>query len=103
MLPCEGDVGFKIVLDGVASDARDVAEFICKLEDSPYFCQVVPLFTRNKEIKITTSSAGRRGGILASEFEISCKLANYRQEGSYSAMTNKFEREGQQVYDTVSR
>ncbi|GAI02847.1 unnamed protein product, partial [marine sediment metagenome] len=34
-----GDVRFKVVIGGVAADAGDVAELICKLEDSPYFCQ----------------------------------------------------------------
>ena len=85
-----GDVKFKVLINGVAPDASDVAALICKLEDSPYFFQVVPLFSRNKQM---TGGIDRRrrssdieaiGGesavdIKVSEFEISCYLANYRQ------------------------
>jgi Tfp pilus assembly protein PilN len=76
-----GDVRFKVVISGVASDASDVAALICKLEDSPYFCQVVPSFSRNKEIKTDAKAAG--GNFQVSEFEISCNLANYQQEEHY--------------------
>jgi Tfp pilus assembly protein PilN len=73
-----GDVRFKIVMSGVASDAGEVADLICKLEDSPYFCQVVPSFSRNKKVKTGTPSGAK--DYQVSEFEISCYLANYRQE-----------------------
>jgi hypothetical protein len=94
-----GDVRFKIVIGGVAADASDVAALICKLEDSPYFCQVVPSFSRNTEIKnLSGSSFGRRTdfmqeiedveenyreeeeNIQVSEFEIICYLANYHEQ-----------------------
>ena len=73
-----GDVRFKVVINGIAADASEVAELVCKLEDSPYFRQVYPSFSRNIEVKIT-------GGPVAdsykvSEFEIVCYLANYREE-----------------------
>ena len=70
-----GDVRFKIVLNGVAADGGDVAKLICRLEDSPYFCQVVPSFSRNDEIKTGTDVAG--GNFQISKFEISCYLSNY--------------------------
>jgi hypothetical protein len=82
-LPYGGDVRFKVLINGVASDASDVAAFICKLEDSPYFCQVIPLFTRNKDMK--TASKGEAEKLQVSEFEISCNLANYRQDKPYFA------------------
>jgi hypothetical protein len=88
-----GDVRFKVLINGLASDAGDVAALICKLEDSPYFCQVIPLFTRNKEMKTATGAGGEK--FQASEFEISCNLANYRQEGPYSATADKFVEEAQ--------
>jgi hypothetical protein len=91
-----GDVRFKIVLGGVAADARDVAALICELEDSPYFSQVVPSFSRNTEIKSLRSSSfdprsdfvgesedvrenslEKDENIRVSEFEIACYLANY--------------------------
>jgi len=94
-----GDVRFKVVLHGIAADAGDVAALICKLEDSPYFCQVVPLFSRNTEVKVANypslSPAAdprektrdaqrdvREAGksIQVSEFEISCYLANYYEQ-----------------------
>jgi len=74
-----GNVRFKVVISGVAADASNVAELICRLEDSPYFQLVYPSFSRNKNIKVGTNLAGEN--YQASEFEISCYLANYRQEG----------------------
>ena len=91
--PPLGDVRFKVLINGVASDAGDVAALICKLEDSPYFCQVIPLFTRNKEMKTAPEGGGEK--LQVSEFEISCNLANYRQEGPYSATADKFVEEAQ--------
>ena len=92
------DVRFKVVIRGIAADAGDVAALICKLEDSPYFCQVVPSFSRNAEISVanypspaSSIAAGvqtkevernfREAGkkVQVSEFEISCYLANYRR------------------------
>ena len=90
-----GDVRFRVTIGGVAADASDVASLICKLEDSTYFCQVVPLFSRAAEINTVSStpsdlrrkSPNVRGGISEtggniriSEFEISCYLANYREQ-----------------------
>ena len=73
--PLLGDVRFKVVIGGVAADAGDVAALICKLEDSPYFCQVYPSFSRNKKIKVRAGE-----DLQVSEFEISCYLANYREK-----------------------
>jgi hypothetical protein len=96
-----GNVRFKVVIAGVAADASDVATLMCKLEDSPYFCQVVLAFSRgDAEIAIeraTSSSVDTDvvGGIVKNtdrvlestvqskiqinEFEINCYLANYRE------------------------
>jgi hypothetical protein len=92
--PPLGDVRFKVVINGVASDASDVAALISKLEDSPYFCQVIPSFLRNKEMKTPAKVAEEN--FQVSEFEISCELANYRQEGRYSATADKFVKEAQE-------
>lgn len=76
-----GDVRFRVVIDGVASDASNVAELICKLEDSPYFCQIIPSFSRNTEVKVAANPAGKDSfKTMVSEFEIGCYLANYRQQ-----------------------
>ncbi|MHC4426267.1 MAG: hypothetical protein ACYSYV_09240, partial [Planctomycetota bacterium] len=94
-----GNVRFKVVIAGVAADAGDVAALTCKLEDSPYFCQVVPSFSRNAKIRIEgasllrteidveertpkTKGSVREAGenIQVSEFEINCYLANYREQ-----------------------
>ena len=79
-----GQVRFKVVIAGVAADASDVAALICKLEDSPYFFQVVLSFSRSAEVK-AESTPPTSGGtpyagadIAVSEFEINCYLANYR-------------------------
>ena len=70
-----GDVRFKIVLNGVAADGGEVAQLICRMEDSPYFCQIVPSFSRNAKIKTGTDRAG--DNFQVSQFEISCYLSNY--------------------------
>jgi Tfp pilus assembly protein PilN len=87
-----GDVRFRVVIVGVAADTSDVASLICKLEDSPYFCDVVPSFSRTAEINVTSNpslrsgtknvNSGRESGgkIQVSEFEISCYLANYLEQ-----------------------
>ena len=86
-----GDVQFKVVISGVAADASDVAALICKLEDSLYFWRVYPSFSRNTKVKagpmfargIPNAQKGVRGlgeDFQVSEFEISCYLANYREE-----------------------
>ncbi len=97
--PLLGDVRFKVMISGVAADSSEVAELICKMEDSPYFCLVYPSFSRSKKINPVgrkspggTAAASVRtfGGVKAgsrferedyraSEFEISCYLANYVQ------------------------
>ncbi len=80
-----GDVRFKVVIGGIAADASDVASLICKLEDSPYFRQVYPSFSRNTKIKTAgtlyadTASEGSEEGLWVSEFEISCYMANYKE------------------------
>jgi len=96
-----GNLRFKVVLAGVAADAGDVAALMCKLEDSPYFSQVVLSYSRG-DAKITIENAplpakvatdgkekleGKNGvkaplgrsEIQVNEFEINCYLANYRQ------------------------
>jgi hypothetical protein len=94
-----GDVRFRVVICGIAANGSDVTALICKLEDSPYFCRIVPsFFSRPTEIKAESDLlpysraglAGRtpngkwpgpegRSNIQVSEFEISCYLANYRE------------------------
>jgi hypothetical protein len=92
-----GNVRFKIVLTGVAADAGDVAALICRLEESSYFSSVTLCYSRNIQIQAQNSSSsgkmsdlsnGEKGGenkttaisIPVSRFEISCYLANYRQD-----------------------
>lgn len=94
-----GDVRFKVLISGVAADASDVAALICKLENSPYFCQVVLSYSKNTDIEVQGSdtlrpqkdntqelSGTRRddnkseGNIRVSNFEINCYLANYRKQ-----------------------
>jgi len=70
-----GDVRFKVVIRGIAAKARDIAELIGRLEESAYFCQVYPSFSRNRNMKVGTGKQ-----FQVSEFEIGCYLANYRQK-----------------------
>ena len=80
-----GDVRFRVLISGVAANAGEVAKLIRKLEDSPYFCLIYPSFSRNRKlvpantgVKAGTNLAGK--DFQVSEFEISCYLANYREE-----------------------
>ena len=60
---------FKITLSGYAVDAANVAEIINKLDESEYFFQVIPVFSRNAKV----------GEYQTSEFEITCYLSNFKQ------------------------
>ena len=94
--PPIGNIRFKVLITGVAANASEVANLICNLEESPYFFQVKPSYTRsanietnikpliNSQEKLTSSSLtnvgnnmGYKEKIAVSEFEISCYLANY--------------------------
>ncbi len=88
-----GKTRFKVVINGVAAQAGDVAELTRKFEGSSYFCQVYPSFSRNRKIKtesrlaenlpnVRKDDADSGEGYQVSEFEIGCYLANYRQEGN---------------------
>ncbi len=74
--PLLGSARFKIVINGIASDAGDVAQLICQLEDSPYFCHVTLSYSRPQRLKEGIIAVGQH---QVSEFEITCHLANYRQ------------------------
>ena len=63
-------VPYKLVLTGIATGAADVATLISKLESSLYFRNIVPGTMKNKEVKQQQ----------ATEFEISCYLANYIEQ-----------------------
>jgi Tfp pilus assembly protein PilN len=73
-----GSVRFAVTMSGIAADAGKVADLICRLEESPYFCQVVPLYTEDKKNKNENVFAGNRSQIT--EFEIGCFLANYKEQ-----------------------
>jgi hypothetical protein len=92
-----GDVRFRVVIGGVAADASDVGALIIMLEKSPYFCQVVPSFSRttvitaagnpsfhskikNENTEDAVQKDEKNIQIQVSEFEISTYLANYREQ-----------------------
>jgi hypothetical protein len=84
-----GRVKFRIVLTGVAARPADVADLVCKLDASPYFQRVHPLFYGNAKAQAGMKSAPQpqEGGsavksqsaLDATEFEIACYLANYKE------------------------
>ncbi|MBW8034667.1 MAG: hypothetical protein FVQ79_03135 [Planctomycetes bacterium] len=61
----ESDVRFRVIVKGQAINAAEVTAFISELEESPYFCQIVPGFMKNVKDSSET------------DFEISCYVANY--------------------------
>jgi len=78
-----GDVQFNIMISGIAPNSRDVAQMIIDLEDSPYFWQVYPSYSRNKQIRRRSQSSVENRYIT--EFEVGCYLANYQYSDSYQA------------------
>ena len=61
---------YKLVISGIAAEAEDVAKLIHNMEESNYFCNIIPGYSRNVEINEKK----------VSEFEISCYVANYKEE-----------------------
>ncbi len=57
----------KVLIAGIAAGAAEVATLISRLEGSPYFCRIIPGFSRNKEVN----------DVQTTEFEISCYVADY--------------------------
>jgi Tfp pilus assembly protein PilN len=73
-----GPVRFAVRMTGVAVDSEKVADLICRLEDSPYFCQVTLLYSENKKPKNKNIFFG--GEAQITEFEIGCFIANYEEK-----------------------
>lgn len=84
-----GRVKFRIVLTGVAARPADVADLVCKLDASPYFQRVHPLFYGNARVEVGAKpgagpqdravAAKSQGTLAMTEFEISCYLGNYKE------------------------
>jgi len=83
-----GDVRFRIVLAGVAGSSADVGNLVLRLEESPYFHQVLPAFSKGKDVQIPaarptgasgTNTAERVNTFQVFEFEIVCYLSNYEE------------------------
>ena len=72
-----GDRRYKLVLSGVALDAADIGQMVCRLEDSPYFCSVTPSISRNKTLKSSTNNSDSK---VVTEFKITSYMSNFRQE-----------------------
>lgn len=71
------DTVIRIKLAGIAADGAEVAALISRLEESAYFIQVVPVFSKNQSRFETT----------VTEFEIHCVVADFTAMGS-SEKTN---------------
>ena len=65
----EQDIIYKVVLCGIAIDNNAVAKLLCDLEQSQYFCNVIPSYSKNTKFKDK----------FLSEFEISCYIANFKE------------------------
>ena len=63
----EDNLCLGVTITGIAVNANEVAALIAELDQSPYFCNVVPGYSRSKTIKES----------VATEFEIKCNVANY--------------------------
>jgi len=76
-----GQVRFKIIIKGIASQPGDVANLVCELEKSHYFRNVSSSL-KNKQLKDTTDLISKV--IQVTEFQIQCYLANYKLEARLS-------------------
>lgn len=84
-----GRVKFRIVLTGVAAHPADVANLVCRLDESLYFQRVHPTFYGNAKAQTGPKSASppqEEGTAVkpqsawdVTEFEIACYLANYKE------------------------
>ncbi len=87
-----GDVRFRITLAGVTTSPAEVGGLVYRLEESPYFHEVLPSFSRGKDIQVPVNKpASKAAGDMnrnavepmetfrVSEFEIVCYLSNYEE------------------------
>ena len=87
-----GDVRFRILLAGVAAGPGDVGELVCRLEESSYFQDVHPSFSRPGKVEVSIAklrpqtnrtteppSTELKETVPVSDFEITCYLANYEE------------------------
>jgi hypothetical protein len=83
-----GNTRFRINLAGVAAHPSDVADLVCRLDQSCYFRQVSPSFSRGIKLQPGAETVpGDKTTVKSpetldvTEFEISCYLANYEEVG----------------------
>jgi len=74
-LTLSGPVGFKVSLTGFADDSGKVADLICRLEDSPYFSDVVLIYTADKNLKEKNLFSDSQAQVT--EFEMGFVISNY--------------------------
>ncbi len=81
-----GSTRFRVILAGVAVHPSDVADLVCRLDQSSYFRQVSPSFSRGAKLQPgTEATPGDKATVKSpetlevTEFEISCYLANYEE------------------------
>ncbi len=67
---------YKLVIDGIASRSSDVADLICRLEDSDYFCKVVPAYSKASRMKIERDRETVDKKVT--EFRLTCYLNDYK-------------------------
>jgi hypothetical protein len=84
--PALGPSTLQIVLAGVATQSSQVADLVCRLEESAYFQHVRPSFYGRTKVQVgpasagsgkTDASAGSPEMLDVTAFEITCTLANY--------------------------
>jgi hypothetical protein len=66
-LMLKSDTVMKVRLSGIAADGAEVASLISRLEESDYFTEVVPVFSKNQ----------MRFNTTVTEFEIHCVVADF--------------------------
>jgi len=89
-----GSVRFQLIIAGIAENGSDVMTLVSRLEGSQYFSHVVLSYSRDSKIQIsginhnnpgradaipTVGFGARNKTMMASEFEIKCYLANYKE------------------------
>ena len=80
-------VRHNVQIVGMAADSSDVARLIQRMEDSAYFHQVYPSYSRNKQLKM--DRPGEKEALTVSEFALDCYIANYTRKQTRLASTAK--------------
>ena len=78
-LTLHGDARYQLEISGRSLTSQAAARFLCDIEDSAYFCEVTPVYSKSS---LNVQGTGSLSGEQVTEFKVNCYLANYDMETS---------------------